>query len=234
MRRAHPGAWPGCAPEPTGRSDRCSPANEPGRPHDCECFPGRRAAFERNGRRVWAGSRRDVFESQDPAVALEGSRGHSREPGDPSRLPDVDVRRRRTEHLVARLGVHADADLVGHRSRRDEYRRFLAKKLRRPGLEKRDGRVFTVDVVANLRFGHRTPHRRRRLGHGVGTKIDRRSVHGKSSSRQIIGGRRRPRKNRSILERRSVQCQLSMITTSADQFFGFALARADNSGRKAS
>ena len=79
----------------------------------------------------------DVFEAEDAAVALEGPRGHAREPSDSAGFPDVDVRGRRAEQLVARLRVDADADLVGHRPGRNEHRRFLAEQLGGPGLETR-------------------------------------------------------------------------------------------------
>ena len=111
---------------------RCSRSGGPGRRRDCECSPDRPAGFGRNDRRRAAGSHRRRRRASKTAISLERSRRHAREPGDPARLPHVDVRRRRAQQLVARLRVDADADLVGHRSRRNEDRRLLAEQLGGP------------------------------------------------------------------------------------------------------
>ena len=101
-----------------------------------------------------------VVERQQAAIPLERPRRHARQPGDPARFPDVDVRRRRAQQLVAGLRIDADADLVGHRARRNKHGRLLAKQLGGPGLEALDRRVIAEDVVADLRLGHRPPHAR--------------------------------------------------------------------------
>ena len=119
----------------------------------------------------------DICQTQDPAVTLERPCGDARKPGNSAGLPDVDVCGRRAQQFVTRLGVDADADLVSHCAGGDEHRRFLPEQLGRPGLEPRDGGVFTINVIADFRLGHRAPHRRRGPGHCVGTKVDWRSVH---------------------------------------------------------
>ena len=134
------GASPGGSRGPSGGSRRCSRASGPALRRDCACSPARRAGFERNGRRR-GGWLLDLFEGKQPEVALKRPRRHAGKPRDATRLPDIDVRGRRAQEFVSRAGVHADGDLVGHRSRRHEDRGFLAQELRRAGLERVDGRV---------------------------------------------------------------------------------------------
>ncbi len=138
--------------------DRVNPAAA----RDCGCFPGRPAASGRSGRRAWAGWRRaDVFERQDPAVALEGPRGHAREPGDPAGLPDVDVRRRGAQSssspgcvftptpiwlAIVPEGTNTAASLPSSSAVRASRSLTVGSS--------------PIDVVADLRLGHRPPHRR--------------------------------------------------------------------------
>ena len=110
-----------------------------------------------------------VVEREEAAVAFERPRRHAREPGDPAGLPDVDVRRRAAQELVAGLRVHADGDLVGHRAGGDEDRGLLAQELGGPFLEGLDRRVVAEDVVADLRLGHRPTHAGRRPRDRVGS-----------------------------------------------------------------
>ena len=110
-----------------------------------------------------------VIEREQAAIALERSRRHARQPGDAAGLPDVNVRRRRAQQLIAGLRIDADADLVGHRAGRNKQGRLLAEQLGGPGLETLDRRIVAEDVVADLRLGHRPPHPGRWLCDGVGT-----------------------------------------------------------------
>jgi hypothetical protein len=80
--------------------------------------------------------------------------------------------------------VHADEVFVAARAVRDqrEQVRLGAARHEQAGLEAEivgeaplqrvDGRVLAVDVVADLGAQHRRAHRRRRPGHGVAAQVD--------------------------------------------------------------
>ena len=76
------------------------------------------------------------------------------------------------DDLVARSGVHAHADLVGHGAGGHEQRRLLAEALGHSLLQPVDRRVFTEDVVADLGVGHGCAHAGGGSGHGVRAQID--------------------------------------------------------------
>lgn len=48
----------------------------------------------------------------------------------------------------------------------------MTEKISHLLFEGADTGVFSVDVVTNLRFGHRPTHGRRRLGEGVRAQVD--------------------------------------------------------------
>ena len=72
------------------------------------------------------------------------------------------------DDLVARSGVRFERELVGHRPARNEQRRLGTDQRRDALFECLDRWVLAVDVVTDLRVGHRLAHRLRRTGHGVG------------------------------------------------------------------
>ena len=68
---------------------------------------------------------------------------------------------------VARLGQHAQRDLVGHDTRDDEERLFLTNQFGETSLKFVDRRVFAVAVVADDGCRHGLTHRGRWLGNRV-------------------------------------------------------------------
>jgi hypothetical protein len=96
-----------------------------------------------------------------------GERAHRRE------LVAHNVAAALDENLVPAGGQDPDGDRVAHRARGNEEGRLHSQSLRGAGLEAVDGRVFAVDVVPDLGFGHRLPHVGSRPGDGVGPEVDR-------------------------------------------------------------
>jgi hypothetical protein len=88
------------------------------------------------------------------------------------------------QQILARLGQHADRDLVPHHARRHEERRLESEHARRERLQPVDRRVLAVDVVADLGVRHRTAHLGGRLRDGVGAEID----HAFERETWIVGG----------------------------------------------
>jgi hypothetical protein len=82
------------------------------------------------------------------------------------------VRAALQQHLVARIGEHVQADLVGHGAGGHEEGGLGAQPVRHAGLEPVDGRVFPVHVVADLGLGHGSAHPVGRARDGVAAKID--------------------------------------------------------------
>lgn len=76
------------------------------------------------------------------------------------------------DRLAAGEAVEVEGDLVAHGAGRDVERRLLPGGLGPPLLQAPDRRVLPHHVVPYLRLRHRTPHRRRRAGHGVRAEID--------------------------------------------------------------
>ena len=95
------------------------------------------------------------------------------------------------DHVVAGAAVQLQRELVGHRPGRDEQRRLLAEQRRDPFLQQVHARVLGVLIVADLGFGDRPAHRRRRAGHGVRSQVD--------DAASLAGDRHR----RPALERRA-------------------------------
>ena len=82
------------------------------------------------------------------------------------------------DHLVAALGMKEKSDLISHRSRGDEQRRFFSQQRGHAFLERPGRGILAEHVVADLRGRHRRPHAGRRLGDRVGSQIEKGRPHG--------------------------------------------------------
>ena len=82
------------------------------------------------------------------------------------------MRARFADHFLAMLGVNLYRDDVAHGARRHEEAGFFAENLGGALLEAIDGRVFAVDVVADLGLGHGAAHGGRGTSDGIAAKID--------------------------------------------------------------
>ena len=94
------------------------------------------------------------------------------EGGGAARLGPVAMRPLPGDELVAAPAVGEQGDEVPLGTARNEDRRFHSHHLGRRPLERVDGGVLPVDVVAHLRLGHGRAHRRRRHRHRVASKVD--------------------------------------------------------------
>ncbi len=90
----------------------------------------------------------------------------------PAPLVDEDVRPLLRDHLAPRPAEGAQRDLVSHRRRRQEERRFVAERLGHAALQLVRGRVLALLLVADFGGGHRREHPRGGLRDGVGAKVD--------------------------------------------------------------
>ena len=89
-----------------------------------------------------------------------------------------DVRLGLAKQFLPRSDV-VHAELVGHGTRDGEQARLVAEQARNPVLERPDGRVLAVDVVAGLGHRHRGEHRAGRAGHRVAAQVDRHGTNSK-------------------------------------------------------
>ncbi len=62
------------------------------------------------------------------------------------------------DDLVTWLGVHLDAELIGHGPGGNEQRRLFPQQLGRHLLETIDAGVLAKDIIAHLCFGHGLAH----------------------------------------------------------------------------
>ena len=115
---------------------------------------------------------------------VEGLRLDPAEGGGPPGLGPVAVRALSGDVLVAAPAMGEESHQVALGAARYEDRRFHPDDLGRPPLERVDGGVLSVDIVAHLCLGHHLAHGRCRHGHRVASKVD----HLKSAS----PGMRRP------------------------------------------
>jgi len=114
----------------------------------------------------------NVIRGEDAVGRVERTHRYAADSGSPSALVEHDVGTPLHHHQVAGLGLGTDGDLVRHAARGHENRRLLSQELGRPLLEPIHGRIVTVDVVADLRRGHRLAHRVGRLRDGIAAQID--------------------------------------------------------------
>ena len=116
--------------------------------------------------------RLDVLPGQNAALGRNGAHQATGKHCRRRHLPVEDVRPRLGDHLLARLRVKPNADLVAHRSGGDKERSLAAKDLRGAPFQQIDGRVLAVDIVTHLGRGHRRAHLSRGPCHCVRTQVD--------------------------------------------------------------
>ena len=111
-----------------------------------DVFPGKRAAFCRNG--------------ADQASGKDRGRGH---------LIVEDVGARFADNFLPGTGQQAQSDLVAHGAGGHKQRGFAAEHRCRAVLKQVDGGVFAINVVADFGRRHRGAHLRRRPGNRIRT-----------------------------------------------------------------
>jgi hypothetical protein len=84
----------------------------------------------------------------------------------------VGVRLLADDVFVPALAMAQQGDEVALGAAADEHRGFHAEHVGGEGFEFIDGRIFAIDIVAHLRGGHGTAHRRSRSGDGVASQIN--------------------------------------------------------------
>ncbi len=120
------------------------------------------------------GDRVRIQPSPVRAPGPEGDAGeHRRNAG----LRAGDMGQRVADELLARPHEALDAELVAERARRDEQPRREPQQRRNLRLERVDGRVLAVDIIADLSLGHRDPHAGARPGDCVAAEVDYRGAH---------------------------------------------------------
>ena len=109
---------------------------------------------------------------KDAVVAVEGATGQAAENGRAAGFIVVDVAIHVTKHFVARLRVDLDANLIRHRARWAKQPGLFAEKTRHTVFQTIDGRVFMVNVVADLGRVHGGSHSRRRPRDRIAAHVD--------------------------------------------------------------
>src|SRR5215475_3651283 len=84
----------------------------------------------------------------------------------------IDVAALLANDFVAMMRPDLDGDEVAHAAAGDEKRGFLAEDLRGALLEPIHGRIFKVNVVADLSFGHGAAHSGRGPSHGIAAEVN--------------------------------------------------------------
>ena len=102
---------------------------------------------------------------------------HARVPAARAVLVDHHVLPAAGDHARTRRGQQPESELISHRPRRHEQGRLLPDPLGEGVLQSVDRRVLAVDVVADLRLGHRPAHLRCRTGDRVGAEVDEAGRH---------------------------------------------------------
>jgi 3-deoxy-7-phosphoheptulonate synthase len=122
---------------------------------------------------VRAHQRGDRVDVDQPAVRGVGAGGDAGERSTGAELGPHHVRVGVAQQLLPGLHQQPQPELVGHRAARREDRGLLPEQLGDALLERGDGRVLPVDVVADRCRGHRVAHRGGRAGDGVAAEVDR-------------------------------------------------------------
>ena len=114
----------------------------------------------------------DMLPGQNAPLGDDGPDQAAGEDRRGGHLPVQDVRPRFGNHLLAGLGVQANANLVAHGSGGHKERRLAAECGSSTALQQVDCGVLAVNVVAHLGRGHRRAHLHRGPRHRIGTQID--------------------------------------------------------------
>ena len=109
---------------------------------------------------------------EDAPLAVDAAAHHPAEHRGRAALVVIQVGVGFHEDLIARLGVAADGQLVGHGSGRGIERGFLAEQGGGLGLKLLDGRVVAEHVVTYFCLRHRLAHGRRRFGDRVAAQVN--------------------------------------------------------------
>ena len=147
--------------------------------------------------------RGDLIRRDPPADAVDRARQEPRQRRHPRHLVVEDVAPPLEDDLRARARVDAQRELVAHRAGRDEERGLVPEDLGGLFLEEADGRVFPVDVVADLGLGHGLPHARRGFRDGVGAEVGDGNAHAPIIPERARRGRGGSRRNRFCLPARA-------------------------------
>ena len=131
-----------------------------------------------------------LFGGEASVDALEQAHGCPGVGGDTATFVQINVRQLITDHFIARLRMHLDSDLIGHRAAGTEQGGLLAKEFGRLLLQGIDGGILTEDIVPHPRLQHCFEHLAGRLGDGVASNIDH-LRHRKHSTGSGFGSGRR-------------------------------------------
>ena len=127
---------------------------------------------------VGAHERAQLVGVEQAARCIPRARRDARQRGSRAELGAHHVRLRVADQLLPRLHVHAQPELVGERAGGGEQAGVLAEQVGHALLERVDGRVLAVDVVADLGVGHRRAHACGGTGDGVAAQVHE-SAHGR-------------------------------------------------------
>ena len=109
---------------------------------------------------------------EDAPLAVDAAAHHAAEHRRRAALVVIEVGVRLHEDLIARLGVTADSQLIGHGPGRGKERSLLAEQGGGLDLKRLDGRVVPEHIVTYFCLRHGLAHRRCRLGHCVAAQVD--------------------------------------------------------------
>src|SRR5258708_195806 len=115
--------------------------------------------------------RLDLLPRQNPVFAACHSRHASGDRRHRRQLVQIHVTAFFTNYFIAVVRPHFDANEIPHASRGYKQRRLFPENLRSPFLQPVDGGIFSVHVIPDFRFRHRTPHLCRRPRHSVAPQI---------------------------------------------------------------
>jgi hypothetical protein len=114
----------------------------------------------------------DLLRGEPATVSRQWAREESAVRRRPAELGHEDVGVLLGKHLVPRLAVESQRNLVRHRRGRDEDGLVVAQELRNPALEEVDRGILALLFVTDLGRSDRGTHRRRRPCRRVGAKVD--------------------------------------------------------------